>query len=583
MALNKLVSTFTKNYHCHRRGQALSPPQFSEQIYGLEINPYAHELAQITVWIGYIQWRYENGFEQLADPILKPLNNIKRMDAILGYDEQGNVIEPDWEAVDVIIGNPPFLGGSKLRAELGDKYADDLFKLYKNRLPVTDLVCYWFEKARAMIEQQRVKRAGLLATQGIRGGANRQVLERIKASGDIFMAWSDRKWILDGAMVQVSMIGFDDGSQPKRTLDGKAVIYINADLSNGQLDLTQAKILLENSNLAFRGNQKGGSFDIPDELAQKFLKSNNPQCHDNREVIKRWLNGYDITHNDRKMWLIDFGINRTLAEAQGYDAPFNYIKEHVYPERSDKNKWWLHERTRPEMRAAIATLSRYIVTPHTSKHRFFVWLDNTTLPDHGLVVFARADDYFLGVLHSKVHELWTRRTGTQLRDAASGFRYTPTTCFETFPLPYPPGHEPREDETIRNVAMWAKRLVDFRDTWLNPPKNSVDIGQEMRKYRTLTNLYNALTYYQAEVKRKHADNSQWAMGLSQTIRFGDKVRPEKVISLEEIESLDYIQTQLDQAVLAAYRWPPALTDEQILARLLQLNLQRAALVDSHNA
>ena len=114
--------------------------------------------------------------------------------------------------MDVIIGNPPFLGGNKIRAELGDKYVDDLFKLYEGRVPAfADLVCYWFEKARAMIEKGKVKRAGLLATKGIRGGVNRKVLERIKETGDIFWAQSDREWILDGATVHVSMIGFDNG------------------------------------------------------------------------------------------------------------------------------------------------------------------------------------------------------------------------------------------------------------------------------------------------------------------------------------------------------------------------------------
>ncbi len=148
------------------------------------------------------------------------------MDAILAGDRsQGTgVREPEWPAVDVIVGNPPFLGGNKMRKELGDEYVEALFKLYEGRVPAfADLVCYWFEKARAQIAAGKAKRVGLLATQAIRGGANRKVLERIKETGDIFWAQSDRDWVLDGATVHVSMVGFDDGSETTRELDGTPV------------------------------------------------------------------------------------------------------------------------------------------------------------------------------------------------------------------------------------------------------------------------------------------------------------------------------------------------------------------------
>ena len=96
-----------------------------------------------------------------------------------------------------------------------------------------DLVCYWFEKARAQIAAGKAKRVGLLATQAIRGGANRKVLERIKETGDIFWAQSDRDWILDGATVHVSMVGFDDGIQNEReNWTARQCPAINADLTD---------------------------------------------------------------------------------------------------------------------------------------------------------------------------------------------------------------------------------------------------------------------------------------------------------------------------------------------------------------
>src|SRR5438067_5017992 len=152
--------------------------------------------------------------------MLRPLHNIQHMDAILAYDEAGQPVEPPWPEADVIIGNPPFLGGKRLRTELGDQYVHDLFSLYEGRVPrEADLVAYWFERVRALIAAQRATRVGLLATQAIRAGANRRVLERIKETGDIFMGWSDRPWVLEGAAVRVSLLGFDGGREQNRTLD----------------------------------------------------------------------------------------------------------------------------------------------------------------------------------------------------------------------------------------------------------------------------------------------------------------------------------------------------------------------------
>jgi type II restriction/modification system DNA methylase subunit YeeA len=445
------------------------------------------------------------------------------------------VYEPDWPAVDVIIGNPPFLGGNKIRVELGDKYVDHLFKLYDGRVPATaDLVCYWFEKARTMVDNKKAKRAGLLATQGIRGGTNRKVLERIKEVGDIFWAQSDRNWILNGATVHVSMIGFDNGTAKSKQLDDKLVEQINADLSSST-DTTQSKSLAENIGLSFRGNQKGGPFDIDETLARKMLLSPNPNGKPNEDVVKRWANGMDITQNSRNMWLIDFGTSMPMEEAAQYEMPFEYIKKFVYPIRMTNNRkayrdrWWIHLEARPSMRKAIKKLRRYIVTPHVSKHRLFVWLDNNTLPDHQLVVFAREDEYFFGVLHSRAHEVWSLSTGTQLREAESGFRYTPNSIFETFPFPWAPGQEPGDDPRVHAISQAAKELVEQRDRWLN----AEGLNDAEKKKRTLTNLYNA--------------RPTW---------------------------LDLVHKRLDEAVFAAYGWMSDLSDEEILEKLLALNLER---------
>jgi type II restriction/modification system DNA methylase subunit YeeA len=155
---------------------------------GIELNSYAAELARVTIWIGEIQWMITNGFAYLKDPVLRPLHAIECRDAVLLEDEHGST-EPTWPDADVIIGNPPFLGSKRMRTALGDEYVDRLFTAWDGRVPrEADLVTYWHEKARSMIAAGKVRRVGLLATQGIRGGVNRRVLERIKETADIFLA-----------------------------------------------------------------------------------------------------------------------------------------------------------------------------------------------------------------------------------------------------------------------------------------------------------------------------------------------------------------------------------------------------------
>jgi len=263
--LEKEVLTFAAQERIGQGG--LIPRIRPTQLLGIEINAYAAELAQVVIWIGYLQWMRDNGFNPPRDPVLDPLQTIEERDAILAWrDAAGKPIpkyapaaacagKADWPEADFIIGNPPFLGSKLFRKHgLPDDYIASMYASFD--LPNTsDLCCYWFELARRAVERGEGVRAGLLATQGIRGGDNRAVLKRIKDTGDIFMAWSDREWILDGAAVQVSIVGFDDGSEEERTLDATPVSDINADLSAGA-NLTQAKRLSENAGIAYMADTK---------------------------------------------------------------------------------------------------------------------------------------------------------------------------------------------------------------------------------------------------------------------------------------------------------------------------------------
>jgi len=505
------------------------------QLYGIEINVYAQELASVVVWIGYIQWLHDNGFGVPPPPILQRLDNIRRMDAVLTHDAHGGPLEPEWPQADVIIGNPPFLGDKKMREGLGDKYVDDLRALYADRVPGgADLVTYWFEKARAQIGENKAERAGLLATNSISMMGNRPVLERLKETGDIFMAWGDRPWILDGAAVRVSMIGFDNGAEKSRTLDGKAVDQIHADLTTGA-DVASAFALEENAGLCFLGVMKGGPFQIDDATAQAMLTSPlNPNARPNSDVVRRRIGGQDVTGRRAEGWVIDFN-EMPENEAALYEMPFEYVRRTVKPVR-DRNRdarmrvsWWLHGRSRPALREALKGKVRCIITPEVAKHRIFVWMSTDIVPDHTLHVIARADAYFFGVVHSRVHELWSIAQCSWI-GVGNDPRYSSSRTFETFPFPWRPGREPSDDTRVKAVAALADDLTTKRDAWLNPPGAS---AAEL-KTRTLTNLYN--------------QRPQW---------------------------LEDAHRALDKAVLAAYGWPEALSDAEILERLLALNRERA--------
>ncbi len=477
----QMLKNFEKEVIRWAQDQGLDAPLplvHPRQLFGIELNPYAFGLAQMTVWIGHLQWIRAHGFGSPPEPILQTLpGNFRNCDAIIDLSNPTEPHEPTWPKVDFIVGNPPFLGGKLLRTNLGDAYVEAMFRVWKNRVPAeADLCCYWFEKARAQIESGQCRRAGLLATQGIRGGSNREVIKRIKETGDVYFAESDRPWVLDGANVHISMVGFDNGGDGQRVLDGASVAQINANLTASSADITQARPLAENAGIAFMGDTKGGAFDIPESVALGMLAQPNPHGKPNSDVLTPWVNGMDLTRRSRRMWIVDFGVGMEEAEAARYAAPFKHVQENVLPERQSNKResyrrlYWQHVEARPALRSSLSELPRFLATPRVAKHRLFIWMQTPALPDSAIIAFARADDYFFGVLHSRIHEVWSRAQATQLREASSGTRYTPTTCFETFPFPWPLGQEPTDSPEVRAIAEAAAALNELRERWLNPPE-----------------------------------------------------------------------------------------------------------------
>ena len=523
---------------------------------GIEINPYAAELARVSVWIGEIQWMRRNGFAGSRDPILKALDTIECRDAVL--TPEGD--EPDWPAADVVVGNPPFLGNRKLRSELGSAYVETLSRAYSGLIHgKPDLVCYWFAKAGRLVAEGKVKRAGLVATNSIRGGTNRLVLDGILEDSTIFDAWSDEPWVVNGAAVRVSLISFASRQVTHPVfLNGTTAALINADLTSDTFDLTRARPLTRNKGTAFQGDIKRGPFDIPGDLAREWLRlPANPNGQPNSDVLKPWVNGSIVKRRPVGKWIVDFGDTMSEVEAALYEAPFGYVEKKVRALRQKNREpesrkfWFRHWNPRPAMWKALWGLSRYIATVRHTRHRCFFWCDVRFCPDSALIVVARDDDTIFGILHSRFHETWSLRLGTWL-GKGNDPRYTPTTTFETFPFPDGlspdvPASEYADDPRAIAIAKAARRLADLRDRWLNPPewvewidepvpgypKRPVPVDEaaaRQLKKRTLTNLYNTRPKWLADA---HA--------------------------------------ALDSAVAQAYGWDGDISEEEALRKLLEMN------------
>ncbi len=365
------------------------------------------------------------------------------------------------------------------------------------------------------------------------------------------------------------------GDSNEAVLDGQPVSEVRTDLTAGNgetmLNLTQAKPLAENAGACIRGIAKVGRFDVPGEMARLWLAQSNPNSRPGSDVLTPWANGMDVTRRSSDTWLINFGA---LAEtdARLYEAPFAHVLANVRSERlaqrdpKRREFWWRLGRSGAELHSATSLIPRYIATPMVAKHRLFVWMDSHFFADQQLIVIARADDTTFGILHSRFHELWSRRMGTSLADRP---RYIPTTTFETFS--FPEGMTPRDTASAsdrasstcyadlvsaENIAATVRYLNERREAWLNPPewvdwvrtteeevagfplRPMAKSGHEAElKQRTLTKLYNA--------------RPAW---------------------------LDHAHRELDAFVAAAYGWAdysPEMPDEEILRRLLALNLERA--------
>ncbi|AML53781.1 class I SAM-dependent DNA methyltransferase [Falsihalocynthiibacter arcticus] len=583
------------------------------QFLGIELNPWAANVAELVLWIGYLQWHYRtHGTAAPSEPVLRDFKNIKNADAVLEWsdrtprlNEDGTPVTrwdgvttirhnvtgeevPDpaarvqvydyakpkatkWPEAEFIVGNPPFIGASRLRDALGDGYVEALWSAYPKMPQSADLVMFWWDKAALAARGWNAKtgkgtrRFGLITTNSLRQTFNRRVLEPHlndpKKPLSLLFAIPDHPWVdtLYGAAVRIAMTVGAVGNRAGRLLtvateekkecnesEGKPVTFdhqIGKVFGNLQIgaDVAGARPLLANSDLSSRGVMLFGSGFIvsPEKAANLGLGT----IVGTEKHIRQYRNGRDLMASPRNAMVIDlFGLSENEVR-ESYPPIYQHILDAVKPERdanrdkSIKKNWWIFGRPRSEIRPALEDLPRYSATVETSKHRVFQFLSKDTLADNKLIVLAIDAAERLAVLSSRFHVCWSLAAGSWL-GVGNDPVYAKTKCFDPFPFP---------------------ELTDPQKVHLRQLGEELDAHRKRQQAAhpklTLTNMYNVLEKLLAGDVIEGKNKEIYDQGL--------------------IGILRDLHDQIDTAVAEAYGWPADLLDEEILMRLVALNKERA--------
>lgn len=583
------------------------------QLLGLELNPRAAVVADLVLWIGYLQWHFRTrGDAQPPIPVISNFHNIVEADALLTWkkkvpllDKHGNAVTqwdgvttkkhpttgqdiPDetaripvyeyldvkqakWPEADFIVGNPPFIGGKDIRAELGDGYVKALRKAYDLVPDSADFVMYWWQRAAELARAGKIRRFGFITTNSLPQVFNRKVVaQNLSAASEtklaplsLIFAIPDHPWLksalsdgqaaIDHAAVRIAMTVGERGehlghlyrvkSEGDTSSEGTDVELVEetgrifADLRIGS-DVSSATPLKANEGLATRGVAlHGAGFMVTQEQATSLgLGRITGLDH----YILPYRNGRDITGRSRDLFVIDLHGLSIEQVRRSFPEVYQWVFDRVKPERDLNNEpsrrevWWQFGRQHTELRAGLKGLDRYISTVETAKHRVFIFLGSEVRPDNKLVNIALSDAYSLGVLSSRIHLSWALAAGSTLEDRPV---YVKTTCFDPFPFPDASAAKKQKISEI------AERLDAHRKR-----------QQQLHPTLTLTEMYNVLEKLRANEELTVEDHATYEMGL--------------------IGILRQIHDELDEAVFAAYGWSSTLSTEQILANIVALNAER---------
>jgi hypothetical protein len=550
------------------------------QFLGMEINPRAAAIAELVLWIGYLQWHFRTKGGPPDEPILRAFKNIQVKNAVLTWDgaplpkivdgkeTYPNPRRPDWPAAEFIVGNPPFIAGQDFRRTLGNSYAEAIWDLHKSISGAADLVMYWWDYAAELLTRRGtvLRRFGLVTTNSISQIFNRRIPEKYltaKKPISLVMAINDHPWTKatdEAAQVRIAMTVVEAGSRigvlREVILEGaldtdtpqiefrESYGTINADLTIG-IDVTKAKPLLANEGVCHDGVKLHGSgFILTVSEAEHLGLGKRPNLE---KYIRPYRNGRDLAQTSRDRMVVDlFGLTSNDVRAL-FPEVYQHLLVAVKPERDQNNResyrtnWWVFGEPRSEMRPALANIDRAIATVDTARHRIFQFINHDIVCDDGVVIVTGEDAFLLGALSSKIHIVWALATGGWL-GVGNDSRWNKTKVFHPFPFP---DANNIQKQTVRVIAeeldAHRKRVLAEHD------------------HLTLTGLYNVLAELRKGVRPDDLDDKHRRI-------FDDGL----VLILKELHD------RLDAAVAEAYGWPVDLSDEDILGRLVALNKERAA-------
>jgi hypothetical protein len=560
------------------------------QFLGLEINPRAAAIAELVLWIGYLQWHFRTKGGAPSEPILKRFRNIEVKNAVLTWDgypavqfvdgkeAYPNPKRPTWPAAEFIVGNPPFIGGKDIRSRLGDACTEALWAAHRHMNESADFVMYWWDRAAEILSAKgsALRRFGLVTTNSITQVFQRRAVEThltAKKPVSLVFAIPDHPWTKatsDAAAVRIAMtvaeIGIKDGllreviREDALDTDSPTVELseqtgtINSDLTVG-IDISRCSPMLANEGICARGMVlHGAGFIVTRRQAEHLGLGRRPGLE---QHIREYRNGRDLTSRPRDVMVIDlFGLTADQVRSS-FPEVYQHVKAEVkekveindegekkYVGRDWNNReyrktnWWLFGENVPELRKALAPLNRYIATVETAKHRILQFLSADILPDNMLVCIADEDGFTLGVLSSRIHVTWALRAGGWL-GVGNDPRYSKSKVFDPFPFPSP-------GELLKaKIRGVAEELDAFRKE-----------RQREHPDLTLTQMYNVLEKLKANDTLTPVEEAIKDKGL--------------ILILKELHE------KLDALVFEAYGWPATLTDEEILERLVALNHERAA-------
>ncbi len=571
------------------QGESVHPVQF----HGLEVKPWAAKIAELVLWIGYLQWQTSAGrLGRMPDPLIQDLHHIEARDALITWrakepvlDEHGKPVlravgvtdkkavrrmapierylgvqRAAWPQVDFVVGNPPFIGNKRLMDLLGSGYTEAIKVAYPEVPGTADLVMWWWWRAADLVAQGKLRAFGFVTTNSITGSFNRGVVAEAVDRKKLRLGYAiaDHPWYEEGAAVRIAMTMATKAAGPsvkgtvvdeRKTkaaelesvrVEEREVPAIHPDLSAGAR-VTEAVPLRANEGLCFQGmNLVGEGF----RLTREEVAGHGYDPDALPAVLRPYLIGRDLVQKRQERYVIDFyGLEPDDAR-RAHPTLWEHLVKHVKPEREKNNreirrrKWWLFGETVGRLRRAATGVSQYCATCRTARHRLFSTIPTEVLPDTKLVAITLEGAEFFAVLSSRVHLVWAHSKSGFL-GVGNDPTYNHSDIFESFPFPdMPPAVRVRI--RARGEAVEHHRRERQRE---NP-----DLG--------LTDIYNVVE----KLRRREmlAD-------------------PEKAVATRaQIHTLVQLHDELDRAVLDAYGWPNDAADDDLLTRLVALNQQRAA-------